>query len=292
MASRGDFRSAKWRFLYYIRGENNPEHSLKYTSMAIVHLQRAWYRPKYPVIHYVSQQRVLVRSRPVKVRNPRTQLQQANRGKMAVASRFLSHFQDFVAHGFESGRRPNGRPVGAYHVALGHLLNNAMRRENGQWAVDYESVQLSEGQSLKSFPLRVNRQGRTLRLSWLEGLPEGTHHIRLAFHNAKRGETLCLEVAVPKRGAAVEVLLPKWAKAGALRMWWLPLARGKARWRSAYLFLPEGVKLVLGGMVGRSRVGKGCASRNGGVGNESARGKGRNAASAGGEGDWGGGKSP
>ncbi len=223
--------------------------------MAIVELQRAWYRPKLPVIHYVSQQRVLVRARPTKVRNPRTKAQQANRGKMAIASRFLAQLQDFVIHGFNPGKRPNGRPVGAYHVALGHLLSNAIRREGEGWKIEYKNVQLSEGQSLNEYSVRVNRQGRTLRLRWLEGLPEGALRIRLAFHSPTRGESLCFEVNAPKMGRAVEVLLPKWVESDALHMWWIPAVQGKTRWRSKYLFLPAGGKIVVGWMVGHTRMG-------------------------------------
>ncbi len=153
--------------------------------MVKVHLQRAWYRPKQPAIHYVSNLRVLIRARPAKVRNPRTEGQQANRGKMAIASRFLAPLQDFVLHGFPSGVRPNGRPVGAYHMALGQLLNGGMRRENGQWRIDYARVKLAEGLPLQSCPLRVNRRGRTLRL---------------AFHDASSGQMEGREVNAPRIG--------------------------------------------------------------------------------------------
>ncbi len=193
MAIGGISRRAIRRFLYYLRGANRPERSSKTPSMAIVRLQREWYRPKRPAIHYVSNQRVLVRARPAKVRNPRTRAQQANRGKMAIASRFLSHFQDFVARGFKPGKRPNGRPVGAYHVALGQLLCGAMTRKDGRGGIDYAQVQLAEGQSFRQYPVRVKRDGRTLGLSWFEGLPEGTLRVRLAFHSAKLGETQGLE---------------------------------------------------------------------------------------------------
>ncbi len=229
--------------------------------MAIVQLQRAWYRPKLPVIHYVTNQRVLLRARPAKVRNPRTKAQQANRSKMAIASRFLSQLQDFVAHGFQPGERPNGRPVGAYHVALGHLLSRGMRHENGQWRIDYKHVRLAEGQQLSGYPVSVRRDGRTLSLAWPEGFPEGTHRIRLAFHNAKRGESQSLEVHVPKKGEAIEVLLPKWAKAGALHLWWCPVARGTTRWQSKYLLLPKGEGYVVGWAFGGKRLGGGKPAR-------------------------------
>ncbi len=160
-------------------------------------------------------------------------------------------------------------------MALGHLLNNAMRREKGQWAIDYAHVQLAEGQSLRGFPVKVNRDGRTLRLSWAEGLPEGTRRIRLAFHNAKRGATQCLVVSAPRKGGAVEVLLPKWAKSGPLHMWWCPAVRGETQWQSKYLFLPEGVNIVVGWMVWRKRLGTGNTSQTGRMRFDSPGGKGR-----------------
>ncbi len=243
-------------------------------AMAIVQLQRAWYRPKQPVIHYVVSQRVLVRSRPLRVRNPRTKAQQANRSKMALASRFLAPLQDFAIHGFTPGERPNGRPVGAYHVALGHLLNNAMRREGGQWRIDYANVQLAEGQSLREYPVRVKRDGRLLKLSWEEGLPEGTHRIRLAFHSLMRGESLCLEVNAPKRGKSVEVILPKGMKFRDLHFWWTPVVKGKTRWGSKYLFLPEGVKMVVGWVLARKCMGSGRSPQKEGISCGYARGEG------------------
>ncbi len=224
--------------------------------MAIVQLQRAQYRPRLPVIHYVVSQRVLVRSRPSGVRNPRTKAQQANRHKLSVASRFLSQLQDVVVEGFRAGERPNGRAIGAYHMALGHLLNGAMRREAGQWRIDYANVQLAEGQSLEDFPLRVNRQGRTLRLSWEKGLPEGTQRIRLALHSPTRSESLCFEVNAPKWGKTVEVQLPKWVEPETLHLWWIPIVKGKTRWRSKYLFLPKGLVIVVGWMAMRKCMGR------------------------------------
>ncbi len=131
-------------------------------------------------------------------------------------------------------------------MALAHLLNNGMKREDGQWRIDYAHVALAEGQRLNGFPVKVNRHGSALTLSWEEGLPEGTRRTRLAFHNATRQKTLCLEIAAPKKGKAVSVLLPKWAQSGALHMWWRPVVTGKAKWQSAYLLIPEAVIVVVG----------------------------------------------
>ncbi len=174
-------------------------------------------------------------------------------------------------------------------MALGHLLNAAMVRERGQWGIDYARVELAEGLSLRPFPLRVNRDGRRLRLSWVEGLPEGTNRIRLAFHEAAGGQTVCLEVNAPSRGAFVEVLLPKWARSRALHMWWMPAVRGKTRWQSRYLLLPAGGKIVVGWLVGGRRLALLASSREGGVAAVGARVSGAESGSARAPGGFGGG---
>ncbi len=174
-------------------------------------------------------------------------------------------------------------------MALGHLMSHAMTQENGEWRIDYANVQLAEGQPLKDFPVRVNRQERTLRLTWREGLPEGTHHIRLAFHNAQKGASQSLEVKAPKIGETVEVLLPKWAQYGALHMWWHPVVNGASRWQSRYIFLPEGVKIVVGWLLARPSMRMGRMGQKGGMAHGLSNGKGLNPSAAGEESTWGGG---
>ncbi len=192
------------------------------------------------------------RSRPSKVRNPRTVAQQANRHKLSVASRFLAQVQAFAVKGFKPGKRPNGRPVGAYHMALGHLLNYGMTREDGQWRIDYEHVELSTGARLTKFPMTVKRVGHSLALSWRAGLPKETQRIRLALHSAKRGRSQYILLAAPRAGESVTIPLPKWAGREALHLWWMPVVKGKARWRSAYVLVPK---------AGRSRRVRSTPSR-------------------------------
>lgn len=217
--------------------------------MGIVTLQRPHYRPKGPVIQYIVEQRALVRSRPSRVRNPRTAAQQLNRKKLGVASRFLAAFPSFVSKGFARGEGQNGRAIGAYHLALGRLLANAMVREHGGWRIDYEKVELAEGEIPGAYPLTIHRAGRTLRLEWKEGLPVGTKGVRLAVYNAKKHAITHVQVAIQKIGAIVEVILPKWADSNSLHVWWQPITDGKTRWASAYVGIPTGVVSVTGCIV-------------------------------------------
>lgn len=218
--------------------------------MAIVTLQREKYRPRSSLIQYVVSQRVLLRTRPFRVKNPRTAAQQANRSKLRVASSFLAGFQPFVSKGFSATEHPNGRVVGAYQMALGRLLAHGMSMDGGAWRVDYARVELAEGNSLEAFPVTLSRSGGVLRLAWAQGLPRGVERVRLALHLPKRGQTTCLEVQAPRRGVAVEVVLPKWASAEALHVWWSPVARGGRLWGSAYAYAP---------MMPEERVGASCA---------------------------------
>ncbi len=230
-------------------------------------------RPKYwrksnPVV-YVVAARMYVRARAKTIRNPRTPKQQANRSKMAVASRFLSQMQPMVARGFRGAmtRRPGwqSRGVGGYHVGLGLLLNTAMERVDGAWRVDYERVKLAEGNSLKPFPLEASRNGREVILHFPSGLPRGTLRVRVAVHSARRQRTVHLGFAACAKGEAVRLDLPKWAVSGDLHMYYTVDVRGRSRWASAYVFLPEERGEVDGGAVGGRIGGLAAGGRGSGV---------------------------
>ncbi|PID90200.1 MAG: hypothetical protein CSA97_04145, partial [Bacteroidetes bacterium] len=206
-------------------------------------------RPKYwskhePVPYVVEEERMYVRARAAKIRNPRTKKQQENRSKLAVASRFLAQMQAMVARGFKPTmtNRPGweSRRVGAYHVALGVLLNSGMRRGMDGWEIDYQNVQLSEGNSLEYFPMEVGRNGREVSITFPKGLPRGTKRVRMAVHSARKGRTLHVALHAPKRGEQILVSIPKWAASGALHVYYTVEVKGKSRWASAYVYVPKG----------------------------------------------------
>ncbi len=203
-------------------------------------------RPKYwrkqnPVVYVVRAERMYVRERAENIRNPRTECQQANRSKMAVASRFLAQMQPMVARGFQARMtdRPGweSRRVGAYHVALGELLSSGMRRGTDGWRIDYQNVRLSEGNSLGMYPADVKRSGREMSIAFLKGLPKGSRRVRMAIHSAGEGRTVHVGFDAPRRGEVVKVSVPKWAASGALHVYYTVDVRGKSRWGSGYLFL-------------------------------------------------------
>lgn len=209
--------------------------------MAIVILQRPCYREKSAVIQYVVSQRILVRARPEKVRNPRTRAQEANRSKMAVASRFLSALQPFVAVGFQGYTKQNGREVGAYHAALGRLLDTGMRRGISGWEIDHSKVILSEGPRVALPPITISRQGKSLILACGGPRRCAVSQLRLAVHCASRNTTICLRVEMPKPSGKVVVRLPKGTESSPLHLWWMPVGHGAVCWASTYVFLPFNV---------------------------------------------------
>ncbi len=219
-------------------------------------------RPKYwrkdnPVV-YVVVDRMYVRARAESIYNPRTVLQQLNRNKMSVASRFLAQMQPMVAKGFQGTmtHRPGWQPrrVGAYHVALGHLLQAGMRKGADGWTIDYAKVQLSEGNSLAGRPVKARRDGREMSISFPKGLPKGTRRVRMALHSAKAGRTVHVSFDAPRQGETVRISLPKWAASGALHVYYTVDVKGKSRWGSGYLLLASG------------RSGRRSFGRGGGLG--------------------------
>ncbi len=185
-----------------------------------------------------------VRDRAEKIRNPRTERQQANRHKLSVASRFLAQMQPMVARGFRATmtQRPGweSRRVGAYHVAMGALLKSGMRRGKDGWQIDFQHVKLSEGNSLEGFPMEIKRSGREVNISFPKGLPKGTKRVRVAIHSARKGRTAHVAFDAPRKGETVRVTIPKWAASGELHAYYTVDVKGKSRWASLYVYVPKG----------------------------------------------------
>ncbi len=219
--------------------------------MAKITPTRPKYWPKDEPVPYVVKDRMYIRARAEKIRNPRTERQQANRTKMSVASRFLAQMQPMVARGFKPTmtQRPGweSRHVGAYHVALGLLLKSGMRRGKDGWEIDYQNVKLSEGNSLAMYPMGIARHGREMSISFPKGLPRGAKRVRVAVHSAGEGRTLHVGFDAPGRGEVVRFSVPKWAASGALHAYYTVDVRGKSRWASLYVYVARGRGRAQGG---------------------------------------------
>ncbi|PID90872.1 MAG: hypothetical protein CSA97_00680 [Bacteroidetes bacterium] len=198
------------------------------------------------VIVYVADEQMRARSRAEHIHNPRTALQQANRSKMGIASHFLRHMQAMVAHGFlPTYTERNGRKVGAYHVALGRLLQEAMVQTGGAWEIDPKRVTLAEGNSLERHPASYARKGRNLRLDFSNGLPKGVGRIRIAVYCPATGRASHFVQEVELACNSIQLWLPKWARGQALHLWWMVECKGRMRWSSSYLAV--GAKDTRGG---------------------------------------------
>ncbi len=210
--------------------------------MAVISPVRPKWMRREKAVVYVANGQMRVRSRAEKIRNPRTAAQQSNRRKMGVAAQFLRHMQPMASRGFDRGRKRNGREVGAYHVALGALLREGMRKESEGWAVDYPQVRLSEGRSLEGYPLEAGRRGGVLALSFPKGLPRGVRTVRIALYCPRSGRALHYTLADLQagRGASFELGIPKWARGITLHIWWMAEGAKGARWESQYLLLARG----------------------------------------------------
>ncbi len=208
--------------------------------MAVITPVRPKWMRRDMVVVYVADGQMRARSRASRIHNPRTKRQQANRSKMGMASRFLRDMQPLVAAGFTpTYTERNGRKVGAYHVALGLLMREAMRHENGRWYIDYPEVQLAQGRSLTGYTLEARRTGRTLHLNWTKGLPQGTLRVRIGLHSPEEGKTFCIVLQASDCGRGAEVQLPKWATGKALHLWWMVEVKGRHGWASQHLLIAK-----------------------------------------------------
>ena len=139
-------------------------------AIAIPHKPR--YRDRTLPIYYLLGDRLVLRSRPSQVHDPRTPAQLRQRLRLRVASRFLRGFRPMVAEGFAPEELDNLRRVGAYQQALGRLLRGALVETPEGVGIDASRVLLSEGHGAPLGAVRARAAGGTLRLAWEQGIPK------------------------------------------------------------------------------------------------------------------------
>ena len=146
-------------------------------AIAVPHQPRYQRRGAY--IYYLLGERMVIRTRPARIRDPRTPAQRRQRLRMRVASTFLKGFQPIVSRGFEPQLQENFRKVGAYQQALGHLMQHALRDEKGGVTLDTARVQLAQGRPSPLGAVRATVRGGLLRLAWSGALPPKTAGVLL-----------------------------------------------------------------------------------------------------------------
>ena len=204
-------------------------------DMAIAEPHQPRYQRRGAYIYYLLGERMVIRTRPARVRDPRTPAQRRQRLRMRVASTFLKGFQRIVSRGFEPQLQENFRRVGAYQLALGHLMRHALRDARGGVTLDTARVQLSQGRPSPLGAVRATVQGGQLRVAWAGVLPPKTGGVLLGVWNRGKARALCREAtcAPGARGLAVPILAG-W-QGDTLDVWVVPLdAQGHCRYDSAH----------------------------------------------------------
>ena len=202
-------------------------------AIAIPHKPR--YRDRTLPIYYLLGDRLVLRSRPSQVHDPRTPAQQRQRLRLRVASRFLKGFRPMVAEGFAPEELDNLRRVGAYQQALGRLLRGALVETPEGVGIDAARVLLSEGYGAPLGAVRARAAGGTLRLAWEQGIPKKCGLLLVGVWHRGLAQARChrLEVAPGAQGASLP--LPEGWDADTLDVWVAPRGAGeKERYDSAH----------------------------------------------------------
>ena len=190
--------------------------------MAIAEPHQPRYQRRGAYIYYLLGERMVIRTRPARVRDPRTPAQRRQRLRMRVASTFLKGFQPIVSRGFEPQLQENFRKVGAYQQALGHLMRHALRDARGGVTLDTARVQLAQGRPSPLGAMRATVQGGQLRLAWAGALPPRTGGVLLGVWNRGKARGLAVPIPADWQGDTLDV-------------WVVPLdAQGRCRYDSAH----------------------------------------------------------
>ena len=203
--------------------------------MAIAIPHRPRYRDRGLPIYYLVHGRMILRSRPHEVRDPRTPAQLRQRLRLRVASTFLKGFQ----------------PMGAYQQALGHLMRNALVETPDGFAVDTARVQLAEGRTNPLGTIRATRTGGRLRVVWSNPLPSGCQQLLVGVWSRGHAQSLCQCIESSPGEQSVTLSLPSGWATDTLDVWvapWGPSAR--ARYESQHIVS------IVGGAVQPMPMGK------------------------------------
>lgn len=202
-------------------------------AIAIPHKPR--YRDRTLPIYYLVGDRMLLRSRPASVHDPRTPAQLRQRLRLRVASRFLKGFRPMVAEGFAPEELDNLRRVGAYQQALGRLMRGALVETPEGVAIDASRVLLSEGYGAPLGAVRARAAGGALRLAWEEDLPKGCGTLLVGVWHRGLEQAQCHRLAVAPGARAASLPLPAGWGEGTLDVWVAPHGAGKrGRYDSAH----------------------------------------------------------
>lgn len=128
--------------------------------------------------------------------------QKANHESMAVITRFLGRFKDYLNNGFELEAR--GTIRNQHNLAVSYNKKNALKGEYPNLSIDYAKVQLSRGSLTNPENVRMEKVEGGLQISW-DPLN--------ALNKFEKGEQYddCLQLAVyfPKRMSQVELNFSK-----------------------------------------------------------------------------------
>ncbi|MBB2151094.1 DUF6266 family protein [Pedobacter gandavensis] len=90
--------------------------------------------------------------------------QKANHQSMAVVTRFLGHFKDYLGNGFELEAR--GTIRNQHNLAVSCNKKNALKGEYPDISIDYAKVQLSKGSLQQPRNIRLEKVEGGLQISW------------------------------------------------------------------------------------------------------------------------------
>lgn len=153
-----------------------------------------------------------MRALALSVNNPRTQKQQAQRGKLSVSMAFLRVIVPYVRVGY----RTLARQCTAFNAAMSYIMRNAICGNAPQLEVDYERALVARGTLMPVFNATATLADGKLTFAWKDNsfmgdaLP-GDLAMPLVF-NKKRGKALYDFDAATRADATLQLELPEgWA---------------------------------------------------------------------------------
>jgi len=167
-----------------------------------------------PAVFCTLKTQDVVRSLPKKSSKPPVQSQLDQRQKFASVTRFLAEINDIINLGYTA----NKATISSMNAAVKYHLENAIKGDSPNFALDYEKVVISNGKLLRAEnTLAVQAAGPLLQVSWdpaddfdpAEKLARDSDKVMVLVYNAAKDRFLVLNGSAVRGDAAVDVQMPR-----------------------------------------------------------------------------------
>jgi len=150
-----------------------------------------------------------IRAKAAKVSNPRTEKQQNQRGKFAIAFNFLKSIAPFIRIGYQTYAQEKT----PFNAAMSYMLKKAIKSDETGAIIDFKRVMVSTGSLMPVFEGKATKKNCNMLFDWVDnsgmGNAETSDVAMLLVYNKDKETAVYNTIAAIRSDAHAELALPE-----------------------------------------------------------------------------------